>query len=218
MHRIRPALVPSFALLFCLALAVLWPATSRGESLATGESADAATAAILDQATAGLSVLSGTLTPSERAPLSSAQGEVDALFAPQVALPESQRQAKAPVVRASIRVRVSVAKQRMEVWLNGELWEVWPVSTARRGKVTPRGTYRPEWLSKNHKSSLYNDAPMPYAIFFNGDYAIHGTDQERKLGRPASAGCVRLSRANAKKLFALVQKEGKERMVVEILD
>ncbi|NPD13612.1 L,D-transpeptidase [Xinfangfangia sp. D13-10-4-6] len=124
----------------------------------------------------------------------------------------------AELQRETIEVRVSVSQQMMEVWYHGEMIHEWPVSTARKGKITPRGSYKPQWLSKNHKSSLYNNAPMPYSIFYSGNYAIHGTDQESKLGRPASAGCVRLSRANAKILFAMVQQEGKSKMKVEILD
>lgn len=117
-----------------------------------------------------------------------------------------------------IEVRVSISKQMMEVRHRGELIYEWPVSTARKGKITPRGSFKPQWLSRNHKSSLYNNAPMPYSIFYSGHYAIHGTDQESKLGRPASAGCVRLSRANAKILFAMVVEEGKDRMRVDIVD
>ncbi|WP_283177669.1 L,D-transpeptidase [Gemmobacter sp. 24YEA27] len=120
--------------------------------------------------------------------------------------------------RETIEVRVSISRQMMEVRYNGEILHEWPVSTARKGKVTPKGSFKPQWLSKNHKSSLYNNAPMPYSIFYSGNYAIHGTDQESKLGRPASAGCVRLSRANAKILFAMVRQEGKSKMKVEILD
>ncbi|WP_232831285.1 L,D-transpeptidase [Pseudogemmobacter bohemicus] len=122
------------------------------------------------------------------------------------------------LTRETIEVRVSISQQMMEVWYKGEMIHEWPVSTARKGKVTPKGSFKPQWLSKNHKSSLYNNAPMPYSIFYSGNYAIHGTDQESKLGRPASAGCVRLSRANAKILFAMVQQEGKSKMKVEILD
>ncbi|VDC32328.1 L,D-transpeptidase [Pseudogemmobacter humi] len=120
--------------------------------------------------------------------------------------------------KAVIEVRVSISKQMMEVRHRGELVYEWPVSTARKGKITPLGSFRPQWLSRNHKSSLYNNAPMPHSIFYSGNYAIHGTDQEAKLGRPASAGCVRLSRANAKILFAMVVEEGKDRMRVDIVD
>jgi hypothetical protein len=50
---------------------------------------------------------------------------------------------------------------------------------------------------------------MPHSIFFTKiGHAIHGTDSVNRLGTPASHGCVRLSRANASTLYALVEKEG----------
>ena len=84
----------------------------------------------------------------------------------------------------------------------------WPVSTARRGKVTPTGSWSAKWLSRHHRSSRYNNAPMPYSIFYNGNYAVHGTYQTKRLGRPASSGCVRLAPAHAAKLFSLAKAEG----------
>lgn len=93
----------------------------------------------------------------------------------------------------------------------------WPVSTARSGKVTPRGTfYGVQHFSPNHKSSLYNNAPMPHSMFFNGDIAFHGTTAESELGRPASAGCVRLSRKNAKAFYQAVHAMGKSSLVVVV--
>ncbi len=125
----------------------------------------------------------------------------------------------APAAHAErVVARVSISKQMMEVWHEGRKLYEWPVSTARQGKVTPVGQWRgAQWLSRHHRSSLYNNAPMPYAIFFNGNYAIHGTDQVRKLGRPASAGCVRLAPDNAKILFNMVRAEGKENLSVVVV-
>lgn len=114
----------------------------------------------------------------------------------------------------NVEVRVDKSAQSMTVYVNGWKKYTWPVSTARRGKITPTGTYTAQWLSRNHKSSLYDDAPMPYSIFFHGHYAIHGTDQISRLGRPASAGCIRLHPDNAKILFALTKEAGKENMTV----
>ena len=96
----------------------------------------------------------------------------------------------------------------MTVMHRGAVVGHWPVSTARRGKVTPTGSWSAKWLSRYHKSSRYKGAPMPYSIFYNGNYAVHGTYQTKKLGRPASAGCVRLSPDHAAKLFSLVKAEG----------
>lgn len=115
-------------------------------------------------------------------------------------------------------VRVSVSAQVMHVYRDGELLHEWPVSTARAGRITPRGDFTVQWLSRNHRSSRYDNAPMPYAIFYSGHYAIHGTDQIARLGRPASAGCVRLHPDNARLLFEMVRSTGPERTRVMILD
>ena len=104
--------------------------------------------------------------------------------------------------------RVSISTQTMKVYHEGRLLFTWPVSTAKAGKVTPTGVYQPEVLSRNHRSRRYNNAPMPFAIFYDGDYAIHGTDQIKRLGQPASHGCVRLDPANARILFGMVRAEG----------
>jgi lipoprotein-anchoring transpeptidase ErfK/SrfK len=117
-----------------------------------------------------------------------------------------------------IVARVSVSSQTMHVYRDGQLLHEWPVSTARAGKVTPRGEWTAQWLSRNHRSSRYNNAPMPYAIFYSGHYAIHGTDQISRLGRPASAGCVRLHPDNARVLFAMVLEEGTQNMRVVVVN
>ncbi len=108
---------------------------------------------------------------------------------------------------AGIVVKVDKATQSMSVIVDGEARYTWPVST---GLVnTPSGTYQPQAFSRYHRSSLFNNAPMPYAIFYDGHYAIHGTNQISRLGRRASKGCVRLHPDNAAVLFALVQKRGR---------
>jgi lipoprotein-anchoring transpeptidase ErfK/SrfK len=109
---------------------------------------------------------------------------------------------------ANVVARVSIAQQQMTVMQDGVALHTWPVSTARRGKVTPLGSWKAKWLSRHHKSSLYNNAPMPYSIFYNGNYAVHGTTQVSKLGQPASAGCIRLHPDNAAILFDMAKREG----------
>jgi lipoprotein-anchoring transpeptidase ErfK/SrfK len=114
--------------------------------------------------------------------------------------------------------RVSISSQMMKVYHEGRLLFEWPVSTAKAGKITPTGIYTPEVLSKNHRSRRYNNAPMPFAIFYDGHYAIHGTDQIKRLGQPASQGCVRLHPDNAAILFQMVRAEGMENMRVVIAE
>lgn len=115
-----------------------------------------------------------------------------------------------------VEVRVSISRQVMEVFHEGRKLYEWPVSTAKQGKITPSGTWQPEFLSRNHRSRRYNNAPMPFAIFYDGNYAIHGTDQIKRLGKPASHGCVRLHPDNARILFRMVRAEGMENARITI--
>jgi lipoprotein-anchoring transpeptidase ErfK/SrfK len=108
--------------------------------------------------------------------------------------------------RAEVVVRIDKSSQRMSVIVNGEHRYTWPVSTGVYG--TPSGTFRPQSFDRNHRSTLYNNAPMPYSIFYDGNFAIHGTTHVSQLGGVASRGCVRLHPSNAAILFSLVQKEG----------
>lgn len=113
-----------------------------------------------------------------------------------------------PAAAERVVIRVSIAAQKMQVFHEGRRLFEWPVSTAKPGKITPRGTFTPEFLSRDHKSRRYNNAPMPWAIFYDGHYAVHGTDQIKRLGQPASRGCVRLHPDHAKLLFKMVKAEG----------
>jgi lipoprotein-anchoring transpeptidase ErfK/SrfK len=107
-----------------------------------------------------------------------------------------------------VEVQVSIGGQRMEVYVDGKLKHRWSVSTGRDGYGTPGGNYRPQRLEREWYSKKYDDAPMPYAIFYSGGYAIHGTNATSRLGRTASHGCVRLSTGNAATLFSLVEQHG----------
>ncbi len=69
---------------------------------------------------------------------------------------------------AKVVATVDLSSQTMTVRHDGVVKYRWAVSTARSGKVTPVGTWSAKALSKNHRSSRYNNAPMPYAIFYNG--------------------------------------------------
>ena len=110
---------------------------------------------------------------------------------------------------ASVTVQISNSAQRMRVYVDGGLTYAWPVSTARRGYRTPAGSYRVQRMERMWYSRKYDMSPMPYAMFFRGGYAIHGTYHIKSLGRPASHGCVRLAPQNAAILFNLIREHGK---------
>jgi len=109
---------------------------------------------------------------------------------------------------AAVVARIDLSRQTMTVSVNGMPHYSWPVSTARRGYVTPTGAYRPQRMYRSYFSRKYYNSPMPYSIFFNGGYAIHGSYEVSRLGAPASHGCVRLHPSNAATLYSLVQTYG----------
>jgi lipoprotein-anchoring transpeptidase ErfK/SrfK len=110
--------------------------------------------------------------------------------------------------QADIVAQVSISKQTVTVTVDGTERYVWPISTARRGYVTPKGTFKVQSMHKMTYSRLFNNAPMPFTIFYDGHYGIHGTTDIKKLGQPASAGCVRLHPDNARILFDMVTERG----------
>ena len=97
----------------------------------------------------------------------------------------------------------------MTVAVDGVERYQWPVSPGLPSHETPNGSFRAFRMEEDHYSKEFDDAPMPHSIFFTKfGHAIHGTDSVSRLGRPASHGCVRLSRDNASKLYALVKEQG----------
>ena len=107
---------------------------------------------------------------------------------------------------AEVVVTVHKSSQSMSVSVDGVHRYTWAVSTGIYG--TPSGTFRPQSLARHHRSTIYNNAPMPYSIFYDGNFAIHGTTHVSQLGGPASRGCIRLHPSNAAVLFSLVQQQG----------
>ncbi|MEP9352086.1 L,D-transpeptidase [Xanthobacter sp. KR7-65] len=117
---------------------------------------------------------------------------------------------------AAVVARIDLSAQNMTVSVNGMPHYSWPISTARRGYVTPTGTYRPQRMYRTYYSRKYDNSPMPYSIFFRGGYAIHGSYAVRQLGSPASHGCIRLHPSNAAALYSLVQAYGSGNTLIVI--
>lgn len=136
-----------------------------------------------------------------------------ALFAMLTTTALSERRVR----QSGVLAKIDLSAQRMSVYQNGRLKYTWKVSTARRGYRTPLGNYRPTRMHKRYFSKKYYNSPMPHSIFFRGGYAIHGTNAEKRLGRVASHGCVRLSKRNAAKLFSMIQRTGRGRARIKIV-
>jgi hypothetical protein len=109
---------------------------------------------------------------------------------------------------AAVLVTVDKSSQQMTVAVDGRPLYQWPVSTGLTAYDTPGGKFRAFRMERDHFSKEFDDAPMPFSIFFTEKgHAIHGS-YDKRIGQPASHGCVRLSPANAETLFRLVEQEG----------
>jgi hypothetical protein len=101
-------------------------------------------------------------------------------------------------------VVVSLDEQRVYVYRNGIAIGLSTISSGRKGHETPTGVFTILQKDREHRSNLYDDAPMPYMERLTWDgVALHGGTLP---GYPASHGCVRLPKAFAEKLFAITQR------------
>ena len=95
------------------------------------------------------------------------------LILPDPAVDEATEPPDPPV--PAIVARIDLSDQTMTIYVEEKLAYTFKVSTARPGYLTPVGRYQAEWLSPRHRSRKYDNAPMPWSVFFHGGWAIHGT-------------------------------------------
>lgn len=102
-----------------------------------------------------------------------------------------------------VLVVVSLATQRAIVYRNGVPIGVSTVSTGKKGYETPTGVFTILQKHVVHKSSLYDDAPMPFMqrLTWRG-IALHAGSLP---GFPASHGCIRLPLGFAKLLYGVTK-------------
>lgn len=105
-----------------------------------------------------------------------------------------------PAASGPVRVVVSLPLQLAYVFKGGTLIGASSVSTGKPGYDTPPGTFTILEKKEQHRSNLYDDAPMPFMQRLTWDgVALHAG---KVTGQPASHGCVRLPSSFARKLFA----------------
>jgi len=98
-----------------------------------------------------------------------------------------------------VMVIVSLKRQIAFVYRNGVLIGATTVSTGKAGHETPTGVFTILQKHIDHKSNLYNAAPMPYMQRLTWDgIAMHAGNLP---GYPASHGCVRMPLAFSKLLY-----------------
>lgn len=127
------------------------------------------------------------------------------------------------------RIKVSLSAQKAYLYHHGKLVAESPVSSGREGKATPVGRFSVVEKDIDHRSSLYGNyvrdgrivkenvdirkggrpsgsrfegVPMPYFLRFSGACGLHAG---KVPGYPASSGCIRLPKRQAKRFYDAVR-------------
>lgn len=101
--------------------------------------------------------------------------------------------------RGNTRVVIDVADQRGYLLVNGKIAVDTPVSTARPGKWTPRGSFGVTQRVRSGKISTIYGVHMPYWMRLGG--SAYGMHAGHLPGYPASAGCIRLPESAAQVIY-----------------
>jgi len=127
------------------------------------------------------------------------------------------------------RIVVDLSEQKAYLYHRKEVVAVSPISSGREGKNTPVGQFSVIEKDIDHRSSLYGNyvrngrivkenvdirkggrppgsrfegVPMPYFLRFSGACGLHAGNVP---GYPASSGCVRLPKRQAKRFYDVVR-------------
>ncbi|MFT4548853.1 MAG: lipoprotein-anchoring transpeptidase ErfK/SrfK [Pseudoalteromonas tetraodonis] len=96
-------------------------------------------------------------------------------------------------------VVVNIAQQRARLYVGGQVALDTPISTARSGKYTPRGSFSLGQRVRQGKISTIYNVEMPYWMRL-GESA-YGMHAGYLPGYPASAGCIRMPYQAAQKMY-----------------
>ena len=131
--------------------------------------------------------------------------------------------------RSSCKVWIQIVKstQLAYLYLDGQHVDTWKVSTGAPGHGTPNFDKNPNgriydtYSSKKFPGGDYMGlGNMPYAVFIEGGFAIHGTPKGNwsKLGTRASHGCIRVLPENGRTFNRLVREHGIYRTWITVQD
>ena len=77
---------------------------------------------------------------------------------------------------ANLLIEIDKSAQLVTVTMNGRELYKWRVATGAIDYDTPNGEFKPFRMEIDHHSDEWDNAPMPYSIFFTETgNAVHGT-------------------------------------------
>ena len=100
-------------------------------------------------------------------------------------------------------IQINLTTQRLTAWEGGKPVYAIVISSGKKSTPTLTGIFN---IQSKQKSSRmqgedYDVPNVPYAMYYQGNYAIHGAYWHRKFGTPISHGCVNIAPDHAKWLF-----------------
>ncbi|MGD1914216.1 MAG: L,D-transpeptidase [Rivularia sp. (in: cyanobacteria)] len=100
-------------------------------------------------------------------------------------------------------IQVDLSQQRLIAWEGNKAVFGVIVSTGKKSTPTPIGVFNIYTkLKKTRMRGEDYDVPnVPYTMYYQGGYGIHGAYWHNNFGTPVSHGCVNVAPNHAKKLF-----------------
>jgi lipoprotein-anchoring transpeptidase ErfK/SrfK len=100
-------------------------------------------------------------------------------------------------------IEVRIRSQKLYAWQGDKIAFRSNISAGKSDSPTPTGLFTIQ--SKHNTAPMrgegYNIPDVPFVMYYDGNYAIHGAYWHRKFGVPVSRGCVNLDPDQAARLF-----------------
>lgn len=100
-------------------------------------------------------------------------------------------------------IEVNLSTQRLIAWEGGEAVYAVIVSTGTYDHPTLAGTFAIQsmYTTARMQGDDYDVPDVPYVMYYDGSYGIHGTYWHNNFGTPMSHGCVNVAVDHAEWLF-----------------
>ncbi|MFS0513343.1 L,D-transpeptidase [Nostoc sp. UIC 10607] len=100
-------------------------------------------------------------------------------------------------------IQIDLSKQRLIAWEGDRVVYGSAISSGKKSTPTLIGTFNIQSKLKTTRmrGRGYDVPNVPHAMFYQGNYGIHGAYWHKRFGTPVSHGCVNLAPKHAKWIF-----------------
>lgn len=100
-------------------------------------------------------------------------------------------------------IQIKLSEQRLIAWDGRIPVYAIAISTGKKSTPTRIGSFKIQSKIKSMRMQGrdYDVPNVPYAMFYQGSYGIHGAYWHKRFGTPVSHGCVNIAPNHAKWLF-----------------